>query len=122
MEMDYWVSIPKVELHAHLNGSVRDSTLLYLSLTVSLHFAPFLMIFYKFVIIMLHISFPILNVLVFVLNYRELAKELGEKGIILFSDVEHVILKSTYTLIDFMLVFGFFLMLVVVIIVILVCR
>ncbi|CAO2823667.1 unnamed protein product [Amaranthus hypochondriacus] len=98
MEMDYWVSMPKVELHAHLNGSVRDSTLLYLSLTVSLHFAPFLMIFYKFVIIMLHISFPILNVLVFVLNYRELAKELGEKGIILFSDVEHVILKNDRSL------------------------
>ncbi|CAO2823666.1 unnamed protein product [Amaranthus hypochondriacus] len=56
MEMDYWVSMPKVELHAHLNGSVRDSTLL------------------------------------------ELAKELGEKGIILFSDVEHVILKNDRSL------------------------
>ncbi|KAL5978473.1 hypothetical protein ACLOJK_029590 [Asimina triloba] len=51
-EMDWYVGIPKIELHAHLNGSARDSTLL------------------------------------------ELAKELGEKGVIVFSDVEHVILKN----------------------------
>ncbi|GAB4830904.1 hypothetical protein Ancab_004932 [Ancistrocladus abbreviatus] len=56
MEMDLWVSMPKVELHAHLNGSIRDSTLL------------------------------------------ELARVLGEKGIIAFSDVEHVILKSDRSL------------------------
>ncbi|XP_021766909.1 adenosine deaminase-like protein isoform X1 [Chenopodium quinoa] len=54
--MDWWVSMPKVELHAHLNGSVRNSTLL------------------------------------------ELAKELGEKGIIVFSEVEHVILKNDRSL------------------------
>lgn len=102
---------------------VPSEILLYcISLTIFFPFCTVLNDFPQIVIIMLHISFPILNVLVFVLNYRELAKELGEKGIILFSDVEHVILKSTYTFIDFMLVFGFFLMLVVVIIVILVCR
>jgi len=28
-EMEWCMSIPKVELHAHLNGSIRDSTLLY---------------------------------------------------------------------------------------------
>lgn len=48
--------MPKVELHAHLNGSIRDSTLL------------------------------------------ELARVLGEKGIIVFSDVEHVILKNDRSL------------------------
>ena len=26
--MEWCVSLPKVELHAHLNGSIRDSTLL----------------------------------------------------------------------------------------------
>ncbi|CAN1811027.1 N6-mAMP deaminase [Linum perenne] len=51
-EWRQWVSLPKVELHAHLNGSVRASTLL------------------------------------------ELARNLGEKGCIAFSDVEHVILKG----------------------------
>ncbi|PIN21147.1 Adenine deaminase/adenosine deaminase [Handroanthus impetiginosus] len=49
--MEWCVTMPKIELHAHLNGSIRDSTLL------------------------------------------ELARELGEKGAIVFSDVEHVILK-----------------------------
>lgn len=29
--MEWCMSIPKVELHAHLNGSIRDSTLLYVS-------------------------------------------------------------------------------------------
>lgn len=43
--------MPKVELHAHLNGSIRDSTLL------------------------------------------ELTKALGEKGVINFSQVEHIIMK-----------------------------
>jgi len=28
-KMEWWVSMPKIELHAHLNGSIRDSTLLY---------------------------------------------------------------------------------------------
>lgn len=56
MDMDWCVAMPKVELHAHLNGSVSDSTLL------------------------------------------ELARELGEKGVIVFSDVEHVILKSDRSL------------------------
>ncbi|VFQ89580.1 unnamed protein product [Cuscuta campestris] len=27
--MEWWVSMPKLELHAHLNGSIRNSTLLY---------------------------------------------------------------------------------------------
>ncbi|KAK9706437.1 hypothetical protein RND81_07G124500 [Saponaria officinalis] len=54
--MEWCISMPKVELHAHLNGSVRDSTLL------------------------------------------ELAKDLGDKGIIVFSDVEHVILKNDRSL------------------------
>ncbi|XP_061347897.1 N6-mAMP deaminase-like [Gastrolobium bilobum] len=49
--MEWCVSMPKVELHAHLNGSISDSTLL------------------------------------------ELAKAAGEKGLINFSEVEHVILK-----------------------------
>ncbi|KAB1221842.1 Adenosine deaminase-like protein [Morella rubra] len=54
--MDWCVSMPKVELHAHLNGSIRDSTLL------------------------------------------ELARVLGEKGVIVFSDVEHNILKNDRSL------------------------
>ncbi|KAJ0016913.1 hypothetical protein Pint_10919 [Pistacia integerrima] len=54
--MEWCVSMPKIELHAHLNGSIRDSTLL------------------------------------------ELAGGLGEKGVIVFSDVEHVIRKSDRTL------------------------
>ncbi|KAL4585455.1 hypothetical protein LXL04_010076 [Taraxacum kok-saghyz] len=54
--MDWLVSMPKVELHAHLNGSIRNSTLL------------------------------------------ELARELGEKGTIIFSDFEHVIKKNDRSL------------------------
>ncbi|PON38398.1 Adenosine/AMP deaminase domain containing protein [Parasponia andersonii] len=54
--METYQSMPKVELHAHLNGSARDSTLL------------------------------------------ELARVLGEKGFIVFSDVEHVIMKSDRSL------------------------
>lgn len=54
--MDWWICMPKVELHAHLNGSIRNSTLL------------------------------------------ELAKELSEKGTIVFSDFEHVIMKNDRTL------------------------
>ncbi|XLU43635.1 hypothetical protein S245_038449, partial [Arachis hypogaea] len=49
--MEWWMSMPKVELHAHLNGSIRGSTLL------------------------------------------ELARALWDKGLIDFSQVEHVILK-----------------------------
>ncbi|XP_014752733.2 adenosine deaminase-like protein isoform X2 [Brachypodium distachyon] len=52
-EMREWcVALPKVELHAHLNGSVRDSTLL------------------------------------------ELAKQLGDRGVIVFEDVKDVIMKN----------------------------
>ncbi|XWS12810.1 hypothetical protein CRYUN_Cryun37aG0122300 [Craigia yunnanensis] len=51
-DTEWCVSMPKVELHAHLNGSVRNSTLL------------------------------------------ELARVLGEKGIILLSDVENVIMRT----------------------------
>ncbi|GMY36920.1 N6-mAMP deaminase [Fagus crenata] len=54
--MEFCVSMPKVELHAHLNGSIRHSTLL------------------------------------------EFARVLGEKGVIVFSDVEHVILKNDRSL------------------------
>uniref|UniRef100_A0A5B7A1B6 Putative adenosine/AMP deaminase family protein n=1 Tax=Davidia involucrata TaxID=16924 RepID=A0A5B7A1B6_DAVIN len=54
--MDWRVAMPKVELHAHLNGSIRESTLL------------------------------------------ELARVLGEKGAINFSDVEHAILKNDRSL------------------------
>ncbi|KAI4295871.1 hypothetical protein L6164_035869 [Bauhinia variegata] len=54
--MEWLVSMPKVEVHAHLNGSIRDSTLL------------------------------------------ELAKALGEKGVIDFSEVEHVVLKNDRSL------------------------
>ncbi|KAK2358998.1 N6-mAMP deaminase [Trifolium repens] len=55
--MEEWcVSMPKVELHAHLNGSIRDSTLL------------------------------------------ELAKGLGHKSLIDFSQVQHVILKNDRSL------------------------
>lgn len=54
--MDWWVSMPKVELHAHLNGSIRHSTLL------------------------------------------ELAQALGEKGVVDFSELEHVILKKDRSL------------------------
>ncbi|RYR76592.1 hypothetical protein Ahy_A01g001181 isoform A [Arachis hypogaea] len=50
-KMEWWMSMPKVELHAHLNGSIRGSTLL------------------------------------------ELARALWDKGLIDFSQVEHVILK-----------------------------
>ncbi|KAJ1292263.1 hypothetical protein BS78_02G378600 [Paspalum vaginatum] len=52
-EMREWCfALPKVELHAHLNGSVRNSTLL------------------------------------------ELAKQLGDKGVIVFEDVMDVIMKN----------------------------
>ncbi|KAJ6807104.1 adenosine deaminase-like protein [Iris pallida] len=52
-ELKEWCHlIPKIELHAHLNGSIRDSTLF------------------------------------------ELAKVLGEKGVIVFAAVEDVIMKS----------------------------
>ncbi|GAV69115.1 A_deaminase domain-containing protein [Cephalotus follicularis] len=54
--MEWTLSIPKIELHAHLNGSIRDPTLL------------------------------------------ELAKGLGDKDIINFSDVEGVILKNDRSL------------------------
>ncbi|RWR93410.1 adenosine deaminase-like protein isoform X1 [Cinnamomum micranthum f. kanehirae] len=54
--MEWCLAMPKIELHAHLNGSIRDSTLL------------------------------------------ELAKVLGEKGIIDFADVEHVIMKKVRSL------------------------
>ncbi|CAI9087784.1 OLC1v1021954C1 [Oldenlandia corymbosa var. corymbosa] len=53
---NWWQMMPKVELHAHLNGSIRDTTLL------------------------------------------ELARELGEKGSIVFSDVEQVIMKNDRSL------------------------
>ncbi|CAN6458068.1 unnamed protein product [Victoria cruziana] len=56
VDMEWCVAQPKIELHAHLNGSVRDSTLL------------------------------------------ELAKDLGNKGVLVFSDVEHVIKKSDRSL------------------------
>ncbi|KAL0542906.1 hypothetical protein IC582_017987 [Cucumis melo] len=56
--MEWCQSIPKVELHAHLNGSIRDSTLL------------------------------------------ELARDLGETGVLVFSDFEHVILKSDRSLVE----------------------
>lgn len=55
-EMEWWVSMPKIELHAHLNGSIRDSTLL------------------------------------------ELAKGLGERGCIDFSQIEAAILKDDRSL------------------------
>lgn len=32
--MEWCVSMPKIELHAHLNGSIRDSTLLYAELSI----------------------------------------------------------------------------------------
>ncbi|TVT98020.1 hypothetical protein EJB05_56737 [Eragrostis curvula] len=50
---EWCVALPKVELHAHLNGSVRNSTLL------------------------------------------ELAKQLGDKGVIVFEDVKDVIMKNS---------------------------
>ncbi|KAK7303281.1 hypothetical protein RJT34_14184 [Clitoria ternatea] len=53
---EWCLSMPKIELHAHLNGSIRDSTVL------------------------------------------ELTKALGERGVINFSDVEHVILKYNRSL------------------------
>ncbi|XP_052112660.1 N6-mAMP deaminase isoform X2 [Arachis duranensis] len=52
--MEWWMSMPKVELYAHLNGSIRGSTLL------------------------------------------ELARALWDKGLIDFSQVEHVILKNDH--------------------------
>ncbi|PKA51768.1 adenosine deaminase [Apostasia shenzhenica] len=66
-EMKEWCrSIPKIELHAHLNGCIRDSTLL------------------------------------------ELAKELGQKGDIIFSDVEHVIMKYGRSLTECFQLFDLF--------------
>ncbi|KAG6482692.1 hypothetical protein ZIOFF_059329 [Zingiber officinale] len=62
MELPEWYKLlPKIELHAHLNGSVRDSTLL------------------------------------------ELAKVLGDEGVINFEDVVHVIMKKplSYRKMDF---------------------
>ncbi|OVA10568.1 Adenosine/AMP deaminase domain [Macleaya cordata] len=57
--MEEWCLLqPKIELHAHLNGSVRDSTLL------------------------------------------ELARNLAEKGVLVFADVEHVILKDDRSLVE----------------------
>lgn len=50
------MSMPKVELHAHLNGSIRNSTLL------------------------------------------ELSRVLGEKGVIVFEDVEHAIMTNNRSL------------------------
>ncbi|KAG6529763.1 hypothetical protein ZIOFF_011977 [Zingiber officinale] len=56
MELPEWCKLlPKIEPHAHLNGSVRDSTLLL-----------------------------------------ELAKVLGDEGVINFEDVVHVIMKIAY--------------------------
>ncbi|CAA6656560.1 unnamed protein product [Spirodela intermedia] len=57
---------PKIELHAHLNGSIRESTLL------------------------------------------ELAKDLGEKGVIVFEDVEHIITKSGRSLPECFILFDLF--------------
>ncbi|KAG4948759.1 hypothetical protein AAZX31_15G102000 [Glycine max] len=54
--MEWCVSMPKIELHAHLNGSIRDSTLL------------------------------------------ELTKALIGKGVMNFSEVEHIILKYNRSL------------------------
>ncbi|CAH8381850.1 unnamed protein product [Eruca vesicaria subsp. sativa] len=54
--MEWIHPMPKIELHAHLNGSIRDSTLL------------------------------------------ELARVLGEKGVVVFSDVEDVIQKNDRSL------------------------
>ncbi|KFK22555.1 hypothetical protein AALP_AAs44839U000100 [Arabis alpina] len=54
--MEWINSLPKIELHAHLNGSIRDSTLL------------------------------------------ELARVLGDKGVIVFTDVEDVIKKNDRSL------------------------
>ncbi|KAI3934908.1 hypothetical protein MKW92_025076 [Papaver armeniacum] len=56
--LDWCLNQPKIELHAHLNGSVRDSTLL------------------------------------------ELARVLGEKGVIDFTDVESVISKDDRSLVE----------------------
>ncbi|XP_010267705.1 PREDICTED: adenosine deaminase-like protein isoform X2 [Nelumbo nucifera] len=56
MDMEWWVSQPKIELHAHLNGSIRDSTLL------------------------------------------ELARVLGEKGVLDIAGLEHVIKKNCRSL------------------------
>ncbi|KAK1281435.1 hypothetical protein QJS04_geneDACA018192 [Acorus gramineus] len=56
VDMEWCRWLPKIELHAHLNGSIRDSTLL------------------------------------------ELAKVLSDKNVIVFSDVEHVILKADRSL------------------------
>uniref|UniRef100_A0A1D1Y2R1 Adenosine deaminase-like protein n=1 Tax=Anthurium amnicola TaxID=1678845 RepID=A0A1D1Y2R1_9ARAE len=66
-ELREWCAAhPKIELHAHLNGSIRDSTLL------------------------------------------ELAKALGQKGVIVFEDVEHVITKSGRSLSECFMLFDLF--------------
>ncbi|XP_020594005.1 adenosine deaminase-like protein [Phalaenopsis equestris] len=66
-EMKEWCrAIPKIELHAHLNGCIRDSTLL------------------------------------------ELAKLLGEKGVINFGDVEHIIRKCGRSLTECFQLFDLF--------------
>ncbi|PAN15279.1 hypothetical protein PAHAL_2G477200 [Panicum hallii] len=66
-EMREWcVALPKVELHAHLNGSVRNSTLL------------------------------------------ELAKQLGDKGVIVFEDVKDVIMKDGRSLPECLKLFDLF--------------
>ncbi|XP_047070476.1 N6-mAMP deaminase-like [Lolium rigidum] len=54
--MEWCVALPKVELHAHLNGSIRNSTLL------------------------------------------ELAKQLGDQGLIVFEDFKDVIMKNSRSL------------------------
>ncbi|KAK4487345.1 hypothetical protein RD792_006039 [Penstemon davidsonii] len=75
MEMEWCVSMPKIELHAHLNGSIRDSTLLYILLP-SFTYNSTSFLFY------------------------ELARELGEKGTIVFSEVEHVLSKNERSLVE----------------------
>ena len=91
--MEWWVSMPKVELHAHLNGSIRDSTLL-LALFCSFNQFPSPSLFF-FLVALSHspARTPSSEILHFFLH-RELARALGDKGVIDFSQVEHVILKS----------------------------
>ncbi|KAK3127932.1 hypothetical protein QOZ80_7AG0580330 [Eleusine coracana subsp. coracana] len=66
---EWCVALPKVELHAHLNGSVRNSTLL------------------------------------------ELAKQLGDRGVIVFEDVKDVIMKDGRSLPECFKLFDLFHML-----------
>ncbi|XP_078447735.1 adenosine/AMP deaminase family protein [Wolffia australiana] len=66
-ELKAWcLALPKIELHAHLNGSIRNSTLL------------------------------------------ELARDLGEKGIIVFEDVAHIITNSGRSLSECFMLFDLF--------------